>query len=86
MLTAKDYETAIVVQDACNLSGVVHAWSEIIPRIWEDVWAAGEGTDAFNRHPINVMFSSKVESLTLSTDFEIFGKAYTACKQKADVC
>jgi hypothetical protein len=75
MLTEKDYQTALDVQNACNLSGVIRSWAEMTGRIWEDIRASGGGTKAFNTHPINVLFSSKVSSLTESEDFIKFCEA-----------
>lgn len=49
---------ALQVQDASNLSGVVHSWSEAISalrRLCPEV-----GTDDINRHPICVLFAYKV--------------------------
>lgn len=75
-------QEAIEVQDACNLSGVVHAWSRSMTRLCEllpDLGTAGR-----NQHPINVLFSSKVASLTRSEDSDTFSKAYDACRQLAE--
>ena len=74
-------DDAIVVQDACNLSGVVHSFSRAITRLRE--LFPSEGTDFFNRHPISVMYASKIESLTGSGSMERFSKAYDECKQLA---
>lgn len=49
------------VQDACNLSGVVHAWSAAITNLRELMPTAG--TDAINRHPINKLWADKVAQL-----------------------
>ena len=78
-LTARDYQTAIDVQDACNLMGVVRAFSRIIPRLF----VSTRGTDERNRHPISVMFSSKIASLTGSESIDGFAVAYDACKEKS---
>jgi hypothetical protein len=89
MLAKKDYQTALDIQNACNLSGVIRSWNEIIPRIWEDIRADNGGTAAFNSHPINVLFSSKVESLTQSDDFQRFSIACgvaEARSQSIDAC
>lgn len=50
------------VQDACNLSGVVLAWGRSISELRSLL--DDKSTDAINKHPINVMWASKVESLT----------------------
>lgn len=54
------------VQDACNLSGVVHSWSEAITNLRELMPTAG--TDTINRHPINRLWADKVADLTGTAD------------------
>lgn len=72
-------EEAILVQDACNLSGVIHAWSRAISRLRQ---LTNLGTDDLNTHPINVMWASKVGSLTRigEGDYQKFSDAYDYCK------
>jgi len=82
-LGQKDYQDAIFVQDACNLSGVVRAWSRLVGKIWEDAELMGKGTDWVNKHPINVLFASKVASLTGCEIPSEFSKAYDCCVEKA---
>ena len=61
--TMKDLaREAIEVQNACNLSGVVHGFSRAVTdlrRLRPDA-----GTDALNAHPICVLWASKIEDLT----------------------
>ena len=40
-----------------------------------------DNTDDRNRHPISVLFSSKIASLTGSEDFQNFSRAYGEVKQ-----
>ncbi len=55
---------AIEVQDACNLSGVLRAFQNIVSEvIWPEANRLGKGTDWVNCHPICVMFLSKLCSL-----------------------
>jgi len=72
---AKD---AINVQDACNLSGVVHSFSRIIGELREiarlEKW---ESTDKINRHPICILFADKIASLT-SPGSSINGSEFTS--------
>ena len=67
---------ALLVQDACNLSGVVHAWSRWVPIVRER--HRESGTDAFAADPVNVLFASKVASLTRCEDTRVFHAAYMA--------
>lgn len=74
---AKD---AITVQDACNLSGVVHSFSRILAGP-----LAGLDTDARNRHPIARLFASKIGHLTGIGEGDVlaFSAAFDACEQLA---
>ena len=74
---AKLAADAIAVQDACNLSGVVHAFSRAMTALCE----MGLDTDARNTHPIAILFSSKIASLTGSESGCVFSMAYDWAKQ-----
>ena len=76
---AKWAKDAIQVQDACNLSGVIHSFSRMLTEMND----AGFDTYAKNRHPCSVLFSSKVASLTSSESPSEFSKAYTQAKVMA---
>lgn len=56
---ARAYSSALEVQDACNLSGVVYAFA----RAMDVVCAECQGTDEKNHHPIVVLFMSKLNSM-----------------------
>lgn len=64
--TTKDLEywkkTSIDIQDACNLSGVVYSFAQFLE--WLRKEYPDKGTDWYNRHPICIMFSDKISSLT----------------------
>ena len=56
---------AYAVQDACNLSGVVHAFSQVVTRVRALLETEGKGgTDNVNRHPVCIMFADKIGHLT----------------------
>ena len=80
-LTKKDYKTAITIQDACNLSGVVHEFSRILSRMCDD----GLDTDARNRHPISILFADKIASLAGVPDLisDLYSTAYDKCKSRS---
>ena len=75
-------QEAILVQDACNLRGVLRSFHEAslsLGRLPECT-----GTDWVNTHPIMVLYADKVSSLThLQNDSAAFGEAYLKCK---DLC
>jgi hypothetical protein len=56
-------QQALDVQDACNLSGVVHAFSRAMSVLWEEAHRTGQGTDWVNKHPIVTLFIDKLASL-----------------------
>jgi hypothetical protein len=82
ILTARDYQAALTVQDACNLSGVVFEWARIMRRICNS--GREHGTEWKNTHPINVLFASKVADLT-RVEYEAlnFSKAMDECERLA---
>lgn len=83
MLTDDDYYRAILIQDAGNLSGIVHTWSKLMSKIFEEARAIDEGTAWVNTHPINVLFASKVASLTGCESIPTFSEAYEECLKRA---
>jgi len=54
-------QEALDVQNACNLSGVVHGWSRSISQL--RLLLPNAGTDEINNHPINVLWCDKCASL-----------------------
>lgn len=85
---------AIEVQNACNLSGVLHTWAECQGLLIESLNSTA--ADSYRRHCINIMFLSKVVSLmqvyadpigsvTNYEDKDLFGDAYNACQILAEV-
>ena len=74
--------SAISVQDACNLRGVLgaaHEASLILGRHPDCT-----GTQWVNEHPVMVLFSDKIRSLTLSDDNMKFSSAYVECLNLQD--
>ena len=78
-----DYQTALDIQDACNLSGVVLAWSRIVPKLWNEARARGKGTDFVNEHPICKLFADKLADLARVRDMTEYSKAYDICQKEA---
>lgn len=76
---------AIAVQDACNLSGVVHGFSRAITDLREALSQAKMPTDtlAINKHPICKLWASKIHDLTGMgiSDCDAYGDAYEACRK-----
>ena len=57
-------DRAEAIQDACNLSGVVHAFSQDISELWKIARNKGEGTHWVNRHKMSQLYSIKIMDLT----------------------
>ena len=71
--------SALLVQDACNLSGVVHDFSRVMALLSEISSRLDKGTEWKNHHPISVLYASKISSLTGSDVPSVFAKAYERC-------
>ena len=79
------YAEALAVQDACNLSGVVHSFA----RVFEIIRAepGNHGTDYVNKHPVCVLFADKIAHLTGTQYLGLTGDnpidaAYRVCHDK----
>jgi hypothetical protein len=85
--TLKDLaKEALSVQDASNLSGVVHSWSRAITRLRALLEQNNKGgTHAVNTHPINQLWADKVASLTDTQSIGLtdLSKAYEAVTRVA---
>lgn len=79
-------QTALDVQDACNLSGVVFAFSRILTEVlWPEAHSTGKGTDWVNTHPISVLFADKIAHLTgIQFDDKPVFDAYESCRTLAE--
>jgi hypothetical protein len=73
---------AIDVQDACNLTGVVYSFADIMRRL--RMLHPTEGTDFFNHHHVAVMFSSKIADMTGSERDLHFSTAYRRCREEVN--
>ena len=83
------YKLALQVQDASNISGVLHSLSnEVLPAIRLEAGYREQGTAYMAQHPALILFLDKIVSLTHigfihDLDFKI-SEAYTACHRLAD--
>lgn len=80
-ITTKSYQTALDVQDACNLSGIVRAWLKEIDNIKAYARDNDKGSDFVNSHPINKLFANKLADLCGASTFGEYFVAYTECKK-----
>jgi hypothetical protein len=72
--------SAIFVQEACNLSGVVHDFARVMALLSELSQRLSKGTEWKNHHPIAVLYASKISSLTGADVAKVFSKAYDRCQ------
>ncbi len=68
---------ALAVQDACNLSGVVHSYSRAMTDLWDLARRVGGGTEWVNTHPVAVLYADKVRHLS-GLDERVFAAYQTA--------
>lgn len=59
-------QQSLDIQDACNASGVVHAFSRGMTLLWEEANRRNQGTEWVNQHPIVTLFIDKLASLNRS--------------------
>ena len=74
---------AIEVQDACNLSGVVHSMAEAMESVCYTAHRLGYGTAWKNRHPVIVLLAAKVAHLAGLGDASLcnaYKRAHELCK------
>jgi hypothetical protein len=62
-------QTALEIQNAVNLSGVVRSLSETVDVLWSEARKQGHGTKYVNTHPIVTLFLAKLVSLNNSDCF-----------------
>jgi hypothetical protein len=80
-------QTALDIQDACNLSGLVYSFSSCMDDICEASRVHGHGTSWKNKHPIVTLFLLKMAELNGcgSTLHESYKTAEEACRKLAGV-
>ena len=79
-LTAKDYQSAIDVQNGCNLSGIVFSFSRVMQRICNVSCVEGHGTEWKNTHAIARLYAEQIMFLTSGRDYS---DAADECEAKA---
>jgi len=70
-------QLALNVQNACNLCGVAQTFAEVMKVILRETGS----TEKANKHPVAVMFASKISSL--SNADTAFITAYGECERLA---
>jgi hypothetical protein len=60
MVSHERWQEALDIQNACNLSGLVHSFPEVIAAVWDEAHERGEGTAYVNRHPLVKLWLDKL--------------------------
>lgn len=85
--TPGDYERALDAQSACNLSGIVHSFSDVLNRIWKEANETGKGTEFVNTHPISRLYAEQITHLSGAGMPEggsnDYSKAHDICMEKS---
>lgn len=80
------YRTAIEVQDASNLSGIVYQFARDMTVICEEVRKNGGGTDAVNHHPVCRLYAEQIAWLAGAgscANHRSYLRAHAACAEHA---
>jgi hypothetical protein len=77
---AKDYKDALTVQDACNISGVLFAFAEVMHRVNNEMNEKGHGHEWRDAHPIVRLFSEQIAHLGRKGDYFV---AYKECQERS---
>lgn len=83
-LTKDDYQAALRVQEASNLSGIVHSFHQIVSRIWEEAKKQDKGTRWVNAHPICILFAEQIMHLSCGRNTGAYTEAYKICTKEAE--
>ena len=81
-LTVSDYRTVLDVQNACNLSGVVFAFADIMQRLCNEGFKNGYGTKWKNTHLTVQLLCDKLADLVKVPDYD----AYNAALMLSHLC
>lgn len=80
--------TALDVQNACNLTGVLHSFLAAAQAVRTESDRLGKGTDWINQHPICFMFADKIGSLVGTQSLDgfsgtLYSKNMKVCEKLA---
>ena len=84
MLKKSDWEIAISIQNAANLSGVVFEFARIMQRICDEANACSQGSDWKNTHPIVQLFCDKLVDMACVRTSQAYSKAYDKIENRLE--
>jgi len=70
---------AIDVQDACNLSGVVHSFADVCSNIMQN----GGNSNTIKNNPAVILFVDKITNMIGEIDFKKYNESYEICKNNS---
>lgn len=85
-------KNALMVQDACNLSGVVHSLDTAVTDLWKEANRIGYGTKWVNTHPIVQAYIEKLHHLAIRlmsadeqiSELDVVFRAFSTCREIAE--
>ena len=92
-LSKADWKSALDVQDASNLSGVLHSLTDMSEAIWNDVRDPNSPNYSFNAHPIvrlyvyklfHLAFTEPLGDKSMALIMRQFDEAYVSAKDITD--
>ncbi len=78
-------KNALQVQDAVNLSGIIHSFSRDFEALWKEADRLKKGTQYVNTHPVCRLYLEQIAFLVCggNLDFDSYDSATKFC---VDVC
>jgi len=80
-----DWEGAVMVLDASNLSGVVYEFKNVLDKICSEAFENYKGIEWKNHRPIALIYTEKIIQLTGNGSLDNWSDAYRFVKHMAEV-
>ena len=83
----KAHANALLVQDACNFSGVLKSFAKDMEAVREHLYLTGTySSTAFATHPVAILYMDKLIDLQRRPDGSILSAAYDQCHAVEGEC
>jgi hypothetical protein len=82
LIPVAEYQDALHVQSACNLSGIAASFADAMSAICNEANRVGQGTDWKNNHPIARLYAEQIAYLSgggCTSNSSTFSAAYDHC-------
>jgi hypothetical protein len=80
-----DWEGAVMVLDASNLSGVVYEFKNVMDKICSEAFENHKDIEWKNHHPIALLYAEKINQLTGNGSMDRWSEAYCFVQHMAEV-